>query len=199
VGLVEPAAHRGQHRVPGHDHHRARRVARDAGLAFERGQRRLRLPDPAQLHQRHESPEDAAALEPQIRGSAGQVDDLAGRGEPVLRPSWIPQRVQPRVEDLGEYRPVTAAAGQGEGLLDEDAAPGRDAGVAEQPVGQPCFQPGAGGVVTRPGQRRLQQPDQPGVDLEEALARRRAQGECHDRITARVGVDRRRQRAGRAR
>ena len=197
--IVEPAPHRRQHRVAGHDHHPGCRIARGAGLPVERGQRGLRLSDPAQLHQRHEPPEQAPALALQIRRPARQVDDLARGREPVQRAAGIPQRVQPRVEHLGQHRAITAAPSQDQGVLDKCATPGRRTGVAQQRMGQPGQQPGPGTVLGRPAQRRLQQPDQPGIDLQKPLARHRAQGQRHDRITAPAGVEGGRQRAGRAR
>ena len=197
--IVEPAAHRRQHRVAGYDHHPGCRVARGAGLPVELGQRGLRLSDPAQLHQRHEPPEQAPALALQIRRPARQVDDLARGREPVQRAAGIPQRVQPRVEHLGQHRAIPAAPGQDQGVLDKCAPPARRIGVAQQRMGQPGQQPGPGTVLGHPAQRRFQQPDQPGIDLQEPLARHSAQGQRHNRITGRAGVEGRRQRAGRTR
>jgi hypothetical protein len=111
LGLVVAAPHDRQHGVARRHHHQRLHVAREPRLLFERRQCRLGLAHPAELHQRHEPPEQAAALLGRVARRAGEVDDLRGRSQPVVDAAGVPQGVEAGVEDDREHAGVPRPAG----------------------------------------------------------------------------------------
>ena len=146
---------------------------------------------PAQLHQRHEPPEQAPALALQIRRPARQIDDLTRGRQPVQRAAGSHgacNRASSTSASTARL-PLRQARLWCPRRVYDASLPHRCRPAAQGPAG-PAAAPGHG--PRPPAQRRFQQPDQPGIDLQEPLARRRAQGQRHDRITGRGGVEGRR-------
>ena len=92
--IVEAAAQRREHGVPGERHHLVPGVAEAlrAWLA-KAASTDSRLVDPGQLHQGDEPPEQAAPFALQVGRLPGQVDDLGRRVEPVMSALRVPEGV----------------------------------------------------------------------------------------------------------
>jgi hypothetical protein len=121
LGLLEAAPQDGQHGLAGGGRDRPRRVAGGGRLPLEDRQGRLGLSDPAELHQRHEPPEQGATLPGTVPRRPSEFDDLGRGGQPVGGTGRVPQRVQAPVEHLGHGLWVPPRGGPA-------AAPGRPAG-----------------------------------------------------------------------
>ena len=116
---VEAAAQHREHRVPRQCHDRALGITGRARSPLEGSQRHLRLVHPGQLHQGHETPEQAVSFPVFVTRSPTEPDQLGRCGQPVLRAGWIPQGVQARIEHLGQHRIVAGPAGRGQRLVRE--------------------------------------------------------------------------------
>ena len=184
--------------MPGGHHRAGRAVAGRLGGAGERGEGRLGRRHLTQLHQRHEAPEQSAPLRLPVLGRAGQLHDLRRGREPVVGGRRIPERVQPCVQYGGNRARIATAPGQPQRLVHQRAPPRAGRGVAEQLVREPGQHASPVAVTGRPPGRRLQQPEQAGVDVEKLRPGRGVQGEVDHRIVALAETGQlERQRAGR--
>ena len=132
AGFGEATPEGGQHRVSRDRHHRARIVPGRLGLGREPRERGLGLVHPTQLHQGDEPPEDAVAFSSEVAGCPSELDDLRGRVQPVVRAARVPQRVEARIENLGESRRVAVVQGQRGRFVSQCPAAVRGCGVPRQ-------------------------------------------------------------------
>ena len=180
---VKPPAQHGQHRVPRQRHGQGFGIAGRVRSALEGAERYFCLADPGQLHQRDEAPEQARSLADPVTRGASKLDQRSRRFQPVPGAGRIPQRIQARVEHLGQHRVITCMPGQAQRLIREGSPARQGKRVAEELAGHPCEQHGPAAVVRCPREGCFEQPDQAVVYMEKLTALHCVQGKVHKRIT----------------
>ena len=116
-GLVEAAAHGGQHGMPSDDHGPGLHIAVGGGRPRVLGQCHFRVLDAPELHERREPPEQSPPLARGVASRAGQFEHLVGDRQPSVGAARAPDGVQARIERVGQGGAVTGAPSQRVGLV----------------------------------------------------------------------------------